>query len=102
MIRYMVLAACALALVACGSTKAVVEVSLGAACGTYANDLNNLAPIKHTLDTSTLAAIAMANSLTDPVCLPGAVPADYQAAVTLVTSESAAIYAIYQAHKGAQ
>lgn len=97
--KSLLLAIVALALVACGSTKAVLNTSLGAACGTYANNLNNLAPAKHSLDAKTIAAIDMANSLTDPVCLPGAIPADYAAAVTLVTSESAAIYAIYQANK---
>lgn len=90
---------CVLALAGCGSTKAVTEVSIGAACGTYANNLNNLAPVKRTLAPADVKAIDMANSLTDPVCLPGAIPQDYNAAVTLVTSEAAAIYAIYQAHK---
>lgn len=88
-------------LAGCGSTHAMTQVSIAAACGTYANNLDNLAPIKHTLDKETLAAIATANSLADPVCLPGATPQDYAAAVSLVTQEAAAIYAIYQAHKGA-
>lgn len=100
---YAVCAAALLTLAACGttSTQAKLATGLADACNSFANDIDQLTPLKAAgkLKPATLSAVDTAISLTSPLCAPGTVPNDFSSATTFVLGEAAAIYAIYQENK---
>lgn len=104
MTRKLILAAAlCLPLAACGntSTQAKLAVGLADACNSFANDIDQLTPLKAAgkLNAQTVGAVNTAINLTSPLCAPGSVPNDFGSATTFVLGEAAAIYAIYQENK---
>lgn len=98
--RRLILAAALCLLAACGttSTQAKLATGLADACNAFANDLDQLTPLKAAgkLNAQQIAGVNTAVSLASPVCAPGSVPTDFTSATNLVLGEAAAIYAIYQ------
>lgn len=101
--RLLLAAALCLPLAACGttSTQAKLTVGLADACNSFANDIDQLTPLKAAgkLNAKTLGAVDMAITLTTPLCAPGTVPNDFASATAFVLGEAAAVYGIYQENK---
>lgn len=87
-----------LLLSACAGQSPVTTaaVTLAEACSSYAKTLTQLSVLEanKALTLEQAKTVDDANSIADPICRPGVVPADVASATTLVVSETSAISAL--------
>lgn len=78
------------------SPVTTATVTLAEACSSYAKTLTQLSILEanKALTIAQAKTVDDANSIADPICRPGVVPADVASATTLVVSETSAISAL--------